>query len=113
MVDLASAPRRFWINTYQGAGEVMISAHGDLDVSSVPQLEGALHRVIERDGYRDIIVDLSDVEVIDVSGISVLFKWSQTMRAYGVDLILSAPSPSARVALQGSGLYEMFTITRT
>ena len=113
MVDIASAPRRFWVHTYHGAGEVMVGAHGDLDLSSVPRLEDALRRVSETDGYRDIIVDLADVQVIDVSGISVLFKWSQTLRAHGADLVLSAPSPSALVALRGSGLYEMFTITRT
>ena len=113
MADIASAPRGFWIDTHHGAGEVMVGAHGDLDLASVPRLEDALHRVIETDGYRDIIVDLADVQVMDVSAISVLFKWSQTLRAHGVDLVLSAPSPSALVALRGSGLYEMFTITRT
>ena len=68
------------------------------------------HRQLDRVKH---VVDLADVQVIDVSAISVLFTWSQTLRAHGVDLVLSAPSPSALVALRGSGLYEMFTITRT
>ena len=59
MVDLASAPRKFWINAHHGAGEVMVGAHGDLDLSNVPRLEGALRRVSETDGYRDIVVDLA------------------------------------------------------
>jgi anti-sigma B factor antagonist len=112
MADIASAPRKFWVDTYEGAGDVMVRGHGDLDLSSVPRLEGALHRAVEIGGDRNIIIDLADVQVIDATGISVLFKWSQSLRTRGVDLVLSAPSPSAVVALRESGLHEMFTITR-
>jgi anti-anti-sigma factor len=79
----------------------------------VVRLEAALKRVVEADGYRDIIVDLADTQVVDMTGVSLLFRWSRFLRAFGVDLVLSGPSPSALEALKGSGLYEMFTITRT
>lgn len=113
MVDIASAPRGFRVNTYERAGEVMVSVHRDLDLSSVPRLDAALKRVVEAGGYRDIIVDLADAQVVDMTGVSLLFKWSRALRTYGVDLVLSAPSATALKALKGSGLYEMFTITRT
>ena len=111
-MDIASAPRGFSVNTFKGAGEVMVSIHGDLDMSSVPRLDAALKRVVEAEGYRDIIVDLADARVVDMTGVSLLFKWSRFLRTYGVDLVLSGPSPSALEALKGSGLYEMLTITR-
>jgi anti-anti-sigma factor len=108
-----TAPRSFRVDTYHGAGDVMVIARGDLDVANVARLDGALHRAVEKDGYRDIIIDLADVHVVDATAISVLFKWSQSLRAHGVELVLSAPSASALAALRGSGLYEMFTVTRT
>ena len=70
MVDIASAPRGFRVNTYERAGQVMVSVHGDLDLSSVSRLDAALKRVVEAGGYRDIIVDLADGQVVDMTGVS-------------------------------------------
>jgi hypothetical protein len=58
--------------------------------------------------------DLTDVQhdALDVTGVSLLFRWSRSLRSHGADLVLSALSASARAALHGSGLYEPFTITR-
>ena len=106
-------PRTFRVDTYNGADDVMVSAHGDLDLASIARLEVALQRAAEKGGYRNVIVDLADVQVVDATAVSVLFKWSQRLRAHGLDLVLSAPSASALAALRGSGLYGMFTITRT
>jgi anti-anti-sigma factor len=106
-------PPTFRVDKYRGADDVMVSAHGDLDLASVPLLEEVLQRALKEGLHRDVIVDLAGVQVVDATGVSVLFKWSQRLSAQGLDLVLSAPSPDALAALRGSGLYEMFTVTRT
>ncbi len=55
---------------------------GELDALSAPELRPVLDRLLE-DGRRDITVDLSDLRLIDSSGVGALVGLYKRVRAAG------------------------------
>jgi anti-sigma B factor antagonist len=66
------APTAFAITQRElDAGTSVISAEGELDLSTAPRLQSIVNDSLERDGGR-LIVDLSLTTFIDSTGLSVL-----------------------------------------
>ena len=61
------------VGVFDDAGNRVIRVGGELDLSTVPSLEHELEAALERpDG--GVVVDLSDLEFIDSTGIAVLVR---------------------------------------
>jgi anti-anti-sigma factor len=89
--------------TREQDGVTVIEVRGTIDVESAFELRDVLTGAVSRDGAR-IMVDLSQVGLIDSSGIGVLVTAHRHAEASGARLVLAAPAgPAARV----------FELTRT
>lgn len=62
-----------------------ISIGGILDALTAPEMRAMITQIIE-DGRRQIVVDLSALELIDSSGVAVLVSLYKRVRADGGDV---------------------------
>lgn len=67
------------ISTHEQAGRVVVVAIGEVDVFTAPQLDHELSR-LTADGRTDVVVDLSRVDFLDSTGLSVLVKTLKRIR---------------------------------
>jgi anti-anti-sigma factor len=75
-----------------------VEVRGELDVREAPKLRTLLSDLIEEG--RRVLVDLHDVTLIDSSGIGVLIAAHRAAQEAESALVLVAPQPAVRRALQ-------------
>jgi anti-anti-sigma factor len=90
----AIGPARFRVAEAADGGELCLRLHGELDIAAVRALREHVRRAAVRDGVA--ILDLSDVEFIDVAGLSVLSALVREARADGLSLELRHASLAVR-----------------
>ncbi len=83
------------VSTRDEGGRVVVVAIGEVDVFTAPALDAELYRLIE-DGKASIVVDLSRVDFLDSTGLSVLVKALKRIRE--VDGTLDVVVTADRVA---------------
>jgi len=83
---------------------------GELDMATAPQLREALVRLAS-DGAKLVTVDLTDLDFIDSTGLSVLIGGLKRLRQQGGDLALRSPNASTSKVLEITGLTEVFAIS--
>src|SRR5687767_15878768 len=64
---------------------VTLKIRGELDALSAPELRPVLDQVVE-DQVRHVIVDLSELRLIDSSGVGALVSLYKRVRSYGGEL---------------------------
>ena len=84
--------------------------HGELDMSTAPKLRDELLR-LSSDGAIDVTVDMSELDFVDSTGLSVLITGLKRLRERGGDLALRSPKPGTRRVLEITGLTEVFSIS--
>jgi stage II sporulation protein AA (anti-sigma F factor antagonist) len=82
---------------------------GELDLSTAPRLERLLDELY-RDGYRQITLDMSGLEFLGASALSVFVRFDRALRAAGGELVLARPSRMASRILSITGLDATLTI---
>jgi stage II sporulation protein AA (anti-sigma F factor antagonist) len=82
---------------------------GELDLTTAPRLERLLDELY-RDGSRQIILDMSGLEFLGASALSVFVRVDQALRAAGGELVLTRPSRMASRILSITGLDATLTI---
>jgi anti-sigma B factor antagonist len=92
------------------AGAVVVHLRGELDLHNAPEVRDALTSLAESAPER-IVVDLEDVEFIDSTTLGVLVE-SRRLLKHTV-LVLAAPAPEPRRALEVSGLARYFDVYDT
>jgi len=85
----------------------VVALGGDVDMSSSPEARQAILQSLER---RGVLVDLSEVEYIDSSGVASLVEGYQVARDKGLKFGLVGVSPSALLVLQLAHLDRVFPI---
>jgi anti-anti-sigma factor len=106
---VADAPATLELKVTERDGETVVSAAGELDVNTAPDLREQLARLIA-DGTRHIVVDLADVSFVDSTALSVLVSALKRLRQASGDLELASPNPSVRRVFEITGLTRLFTI---
>jgi anti-sigma B factor antagonist len=95
-------------------GRTVVHVRGDVDIATAPRLRGAL-----RDGqdrrrlhgtHAPVVVDLSDVNFIDASGLGALLSGVRQARRLGSDLVLRNPSPRTLRVLEVTRLRDVLAI---
>jgi anti-anti-sigma factor len=79
-------PPPFRLDVSHSGGEVHVRPVGELDMSTVGELEAAL-----TDAYapgRRVIVDLRGLEFMDSTGLTLLMRWQRESRRDGFELAL-------------------------
>lgn len=89
-----------------GAGALIISPRGRLDMMSAPALREHLHTEVQRGNTR-LVVDLSVVDHIDSAGLSALISGLKAARQAGGSLFITKPSAQVRKILQLTNLHRV------
>jgi anti-sigma B factor antagonist len=89
-----------------GAGEVRIRPVGELDMSTTPELEAAMAGAV-KDG-RNLVVDLSGLEFMDSTGLTLLTRWSLGAERDGFALALVAGNDRIQRLFEITGLITHF-----
>jgi anti-anti-sigma factor len=95
------------VNTLEGT--VFLS--GALDVRSVAVVREALHSATLASAG-NLIVDVTDVELIDAAGLGVLAAAHRRIESQGRHLVLRGCSPSMRRILSVTGLTRVLHVER-
>jgi anti-sigma B factor antagonist len=92
-------------------GAVVVAFSGEVDLEHSPQAREVLLDQVGR--RRRVLVDLSEVEYIDSSGIASLVEAFQKARKAGTGFALAAPNPAALRVLELARLDRVFRIYAT
>jgi anti-anti-sigma factor len=86
-------------------GVQVVSVRGELDLSTAPSLERPLEEVLER-GEGPILVDLTECEFIDSTGIALIVRATQRLESDGSGrtLVVCSYNDQVRRVLDITGL---------
>ena len=98
------------VSTRSQGGCVVMSLGGEIDLYTAPRLHGELFTLLSGDGPVQVVVDMSEVDFCDSTGMNVLLAAHRRAREQGGDLELAAPRPAVRKILQVTGLESVFTV---
>ncbi|HZR12088.1 MAG TPA: STAS domain-containing protein [Acidimicrobiia bacterium] len=79
--------------------QVIVRLSGELDIDTAPTLRGCLERVALV-GQHKIVIDLSELEFCDSTGIGVFIEWQRRAREGTFDLVLRSPRAHLRRLLE-------------
>jgi len=86
-----------------------LALEGRLDVHSVSEVRTALHAAIDAGGG-DLMVDVSGVELVDVTGLGVLVGADRRAKLAGRRVVLHHASPRLLRILRATGLHRVLTV---
>ena len=92
------------------AGEIVVSAYGELDGSTSPLWRTVLRGLIEG-GHRDLTVDLEQVTFVGAAGVGVIAEIGSALRSSGGTFTVRAASASTRRLLELAHVDELISLT--
>jgi anti-sigma B factor antagonist len=90
-------------------GAPCLALAGELDIAEVPRLEHALDGAIA-DSVGAFVVDLSELEFLDSSGIRLLLRARALLGRDDRSLVLVCPHGPVRKAIELTGVSDLFAI---
>ena len=84
-----------------------LSLSGDLDENSAGYVRANMDEQLEGNYYKQIIIDLSELDFMDSTGIGVLLGRYKKMRQRGIPIYISNPSKQADKIFRMSALYDI------
>ncbi len=86
---------------------LQIKLKGELDESCGDYARAALDGLIDGDGIRRIVIDMSELSFMDSTGIGVLIGRYKRLKPRGIPIYISAPTKAVDRVLGLSGIYEI------
>ncbi len=102
-------PRFALDNERSDGGAHVINVRGEIHMSTAPGLQRGLTEAIER-GHRAIVLDLSGVEFIDSTGLSVLLNGLRQVTAQQGRMALVCANPTVLRLFEITSLDQTFDI---
>ena len=96
-------PPEFSCRTTLDHGQAVVSVHGELDMSTAPELSRSLAELLDH-RPQEVTVDLAGLEFIDSTGLTLLVRASDHLRQHEGSLVLTSPTTSVRRILELVGL---------
>jgi anti-sigma B factor antagonist len=90
-------------------GQAIVALHGQLSLTDTPGVASRLITAVTASGP-SVIVDLTGLDGIGYSGLSVLLRLRKWTRRSGGDLPLAAPREPVRHLLEATGLIDVFSV---
>jgi anti-sigma B factor antagonist len=90
-------------------GRRLIAVAGELDLFTAPELRSRLNEMIDR-GARELIVDLSETEFVDSTGLGVLIAVYKRMQSAGGELVIVDERDNILSAFRVAGVDQLLTI---
>lgn len=100
------------LSTRDVHGTGVIEVGGEVDVYTAPQLDAELMRLIDGDVF-NIVVDLSQVDFLDSTGLGVLVKALQRTRENGGSLAVVARADRITKVFRITGLDSAMSLHST
>jgi anti-sigma B factor antagonist len=91
----------------------LVRLSGDVDVESSLELTETLKAVLATTGTQPLVLDLTEVEFMDSSGLGVLVGVHQQAAVQGGTLILAGPHPRVAKILRITKLDKVFTVVNS
>ncbi|MCX6509635.1 MAG: STAS domain-containing protein [Actinobacteria bacterium] len=92
-------------------GVVVIAIIGELDISTAPRLREELIRVAADSETPKIVLDLAGVDLLDPTGLGVIFDGVKRTRLRGGDLVLARAEPQVRRDLEITRVIEILPVS--
>ena len=92
-----------------GGNAILVSLPREMLMSHTPTYRAALLEQMD-DAIDHLLLDLSNVEYMDSSGLSVLVSLHKRARELGGEIILLAPSDGVRALIELTSLHHLFKI---
>jgi anti-sigma B factor antagonist len=99
---------RCWVEDSPLAATVHV--RGDVDLPTASAFRACLHTTASRDTSQGMLVDLSELEYIDASGLLTLEEGRQLCRQHSRELVLVAPPPHVERLLDMLKLTELLPV---
>ena len=80
---------------------------GELDEYSAFNVRTTLDELFEKDNFKQIIIDLSELEFMDSTGIGVLIGRYKKMKDKKIPIFICNPSVHAEKIFKMTGLYDI------
>jgi anti-sigma B factor antagonist len=90
----------------------LVAVGGELDLSTVPALRGALSGALDR-GITRLVVDLTDVTFVDSVGVGAILHSKRRLGADGLLAVVLAPETYARVIFDVVGADAVVEVFET
>jgi anti-sigma B factor antagonist len=94
-----------------GTGTYLVSAHGDVDSTTAPELETELLETVDSGAHR-VVVDLTEATFLDSSGVHVLVRTGERLQSSGPQLGIVC-GPYVKRILEITGVDRAFQIHDT
>jgi anti-sigma B factor antagonist len=102
---------QFTVRRSDDADGAVLWLSGELDLASAPQLKEAIHRV-ELDDQQRLLLDLSELEFMDSTGLAVVVAARDRADAGGGRLVLRRPTPQVERLLALVGLRDQLAFEK-
>ena len=89
-------------------GGALVSLGGRLTIDSSPELRNQLLAVLYGEALENLIIDLSDVPYVDLSGVATLLETLKVARDHKTGLQLKGLHDRPRYLLEVTGLLSLF-----
>ena len=80
---------------------------GELDENSAIHARDKMDELFSNNGFSQIIIDLSELEFMDSTGIGVLIGRYKKMKSKNIPIFICNPSKQAEKIFKMTGLYEI------
>ena len=90
-------------------GARVISISGEVDLMTAPELKESVYGVLDS-GVKELVLDMSELDFIDSSGLGVLVGTLKRVRSAGGSICLVCGRDSVLKVLRLTGLDKVFTI---
>jgi anti-sigma B factor antagonist len=107
--DFSSAIRPFAVEVRHAEGRSVVALTGELDLATAPELRERLGLLSEK-GENQVTLDLTDLDFVDSTGLSVFVMAFNRTQAGGGSMIIRNPSLPVMRIFEITGLTSIFTI---
>ena len=80
---------------------------GELDEHTAVYASKTLDDLFSQNNFKQIIIDLSELEFMDSTGIGVMIGRYKKMKQRNISMYICNPSPHAEKTFQMTGLYDV------
>ncbi len=95
------------IEHYRKADALHVKLKGELDESCSDYVRAALDGLIDSDGIKRLVIDMSELVFMDSTGIGVLIGRYKRLKPRGIPIFLLDPTNAVDRVLGLSGIYEI------
>lgn len=93
----------------EGDGVVVVVVRGEVDIRTAPELRDCLSQVVEG-GAQQVVLDLSDVDFLDSTALSVMVGAHKRLSKAGSALLVVAATEAVQRVLAVTGLGRVFSV---